>query len=194
MQYFTFGNDKEIVFCPTRLKQGCKSVRIIDIKQHIRKQFNSNIVIVNLGNRCKISLHFKGSILDSFSGSLHCFRMRSKALIQAYDIQDLAYQAIMQFKADRMNSKGELVLGKFDAMKLTQLVKSWEIAQERVRINRNKPLPGSLRPESNLKRVRVKPANNIIDVVYPAHNPQAMVLHESPQEPGSPAPAPEPKP
>lgn len=120
--------------------------------------------------------------------------MRSKALIQAYDIQDLAYQAIMQFKADRMNSKGELVLGKFDAMKLTQLVKSWEIAQERVRINRNKPLPGSLRPESNLKRVRVKPANNIIDVVYPAHNPQAMVLHEAPQEPGSPAPAPEPKP
>lgn len=93
--------------------------------------------------------------------------MVSKGLTQAYEVQDLAYQAIMQFKKDRTNSSGELVLGKFDSMKLAQLVKSWEIAQERVRINRNKPLPGSLRPDTQLKRVRVRRPANVIDVTYP---------------------------
>lgn len=47
-----------------------------------------------------------------------------------------------------------------DATAVAQLVRAWESAQERVRINRGRPLPGTLRPtaaKSKLKTGRKEP-------------------------------------
>jgi hypothetical protein len=44
---------------------------------------------------------------------------------------------------------GKLVVTREDASAICSLVKSWELAQERIRIHRNKPLPGVRRQEKS---------------------------------------------
>ena len=75
----------------------------------------------------------------------------SKGLLQAYDVQNFAHAAIMSFKRQVTKEDGSVVLGEYGAQVLLQLVKAWETAQDRVRIHRNKPLPGSLKPEPKRK-------------------------------------------
>lgn len=73
----------------------------------------------------------------------------SKGLKQAYDLQDFTYEAALALR-DRLRAKGErgkLYVGREDAQAVGSLVKAWESCQERIRIHRNKPMPGVLRPD-----------------------------------------------
>src|SRR5688572_12555461 len=76
----------------------------------------------------------------------------SKALTQAYIVQDIAFNAIRTFNEERKTESGKLPLGEKDAQSLGTLVKAWSEAQDRVRIHRNKPLPGVLKHESRPRK------------------------------------------
>ncbi len=69
----------------------------------------------------------------------------SKGLTQAYQLQDFTFNATQALK-ESLLVNGKLVVTRDDAHAIGQLVRAWEIAQERVRIHRGKPLPGSKRP------------------------------------------------
>lgn len=75
---------------------------------------------------------------------------KTKQLKMAYDIQDLTFAALKSFEESR-TKEGKLKLGQGDGKTLQALVNAFVSAQERVRICRNKPLPGSLRPEKKVK-------------------------------------------
>lgn len=73
---------------------------------------------------------------------LLCAVKISKGLKQAYELQDLMYHTALALKESLLKD-GKLVIAREDAHAFSQLIRSWEIAQERIRIHRNKPLPGS---------------------------------------------------
>lgn len=75
----------------------------------------------------------------------------SKGLKQAYDVQDFAYAALMALRGT-LSKDGSLAITRDDATAIGQLVCSWEAAQERIRIHRGKPLPGSLKPVSKARK------------------------------------------
>jgi len=84
--------------------------------------------------------------------------MLSKGLIQAYEMQDFAFAAAMRLKeqlSNHDNPKQLTNVSKEDAQSIATLVKAWETAQERIRIHKGKPLPGSLVHEK-IKRVSAK--------------------------------------
>ena len=70
----------------------------------------------------------------------------SRGLRQAYDIQDLAYSAMMDLKQglEAGGSDTDQKLERANAISI--LTRSWATAQERIRIHKGKPLPGSRRP------------------------------------------------
>jgi hypothetical protein len=75
----------------------------------------------------------------------------SKALTQAYQLQDLAFQeasALRQLGA----TIAEPELRARVAASFSQVVRSWETCVERSRIIRGRPLPGSLRPDRKPSR------------------------------------------
>jgi len=79
----------------------------------------------------------------------------SNGLKQAYDLQDLAYNAAMVLKENNVDpTTGRLSMDCKTAVAVQKLIGAWELAQERIRIHRNKPLPGSLRPVSGQRRGR----------------------------------------
>lgn len=69
----------------------------------------------------------------------------SKGLKQAYDLQDFTYSAVMALK-DSLCQDDKLKVTREDATAIGHLVRAWDSCQERVRIHRNKPLPGSFKP------------------------------------------------
>ncbi len=69
----------------------------------------------------------------------------SKGLKQAYDLQDLAFELAMKSKLGMTDEELD------QARTVAQLIRAWSEAQERVRIHRGKPLPGTLRPVSKPK-------------------------------------------
>ena len=78
----------------------------------------------------------------------------SKGLKQAYDLQDFTYEAALALRASLLEKslrqgtqKGKMYVSREDAAAIGSLVKAWESCQERIRIHRNKPMPGVLRPE-----------------------------------------------
>ena len=70
----------------------------------------------------------------------------SKGLKQAYDLQDFTFSALVALR-DSLSQEGKLKVSREDATAIGNLIRAWEACQERVRIHRGKPLPGSLRPE-----------------------------------------------
>jgi hypothetical protein len=62
---------------------------------------------------------------------------------QSYQVQELTFDCLMAMKS-ALTANGELKVTREDAAAVAQLVRAWESAQERVRINRGKPLPGTL--------------------------------------------------
>ena len=70
----------------------------------------------------------------------------SKGLKQAYALQDFTYEAAVALR-DSLRKRGKLLISREDASAIGSLVKAWESCQERIRIHRNKPLPGVLRPQ-----------------------------------------------
>ncbi len=73
-------------------------------------------------------------------------------LKQAIELQNLAFLAAMSIRRG-LSPEGKI--SREDALALTNLVRAWESCQERIRIHRNKPLPGSCRHVAE----RVKPVN-----------------------------------
>lgn len=66
-------------------------------------------------------------------------------LTQAYILRNLTQQEAVALK-DAPMSEDETRSARANA--LASLVRAWDIASERIRIIRGRPLPGSLRPES----------------------------------------------
>jgi hypothetical protein len=75
----------------------------------------------------------------------------SKGLQQAYDLQEFTFGAVLAFK-ESLSRDGKLKVSREDATAIGNLVRAWESCQERVRIHRGKPLPGSLKPEPKPKK------------------------------------------
>ena len=94
---------------------------------------------------------------------------KSKGLSQAYDLQDFAYSALMSLREKLRSPTGSLDITRDDAQAIAQLIKSWETAQDRIRIHRGKPLPGSLRPE---KKSKAKPSALAVIEPMPDHAPE----------------------
>ena len=65
--------------------------------------------------------------------------------------------------------KGELKLSREDAQAVSSLVRAWESAQERVRINRGKPLPGTLRPKVKKSKTKRLPDPVFVEVEDAPH-------------------------
>lgn len=100
----------------------------------------------------------------------------SKGLKQAYDMQDLAYEAAMALRSTLTLKDQALSLKPMDketAQMLGTLGKLWVDAQERIRIHRGKPLPGSLTHEK-VKQPRARRATSLEDV---------MLRYQLPAEP-----------
>jgi hypothetical protein len=88
----------------------------------------------------------------------HACRGCRKELLQALELQDLAYEAAKAMCSGP--SLGEK-LPREDAMALASLLKGWDAITNRVRILRGKPLPGSKRPAPDQAQAarRVPPRN-----------------------------------
>src|SRR5947207_1857389 len=78
----------------------------------------------------------------------------SKGLTQAYQLQDLVFDAAISLRNSLAREGGLLKIAREDASAIAALVKAWDSCQERIRIHRNKPLPGSFRPKPEKKRPR----------------------------------------
>ena len=78
----------------------------------------------------------------------------SKGLTQAYELRDLTHRLAKEIGSTVPENNEERTSF---AREVTGLVRAWDTADNRVRIHRNKPLPGSLRPVAKVKR-SVKPS------------------------------------
>ena len=77
---------------------------------------------------------------------------KSKGLIQAYQMQDFAFNAAMAIR-EQLTSNGKLLAPDKDAAAtIGTLGRLWSDAQDRIRIHRGKPLPGVLKPEPKRKQ------------------------------------------
>jgi len=96
----------------------------------------------------------------------------SRGLTQAYELQNFTFDAAMALKAS-LTQNGKLTLTRDDATAIQRLVSAWEACQERVRIHRGKPLPGSLKPESKSERDRLRRSRQprvYTDLIPESHN------------------------
>src|SRR5262245_43912530 len=82
------------------------------------------------------------SLVLNSSPVLLCAVKISKGLKQAYELQDFTHQTALALR-ESLVKDGKLVIGREDAAAICSLVRAWEACQERIRIHRNKPLPGS---------------------------------------------------
>jgi hypothetical protein len=123
------------------------------------------------------------SLLPSLSASLEpvsCPAMVramkvSKGLKQAYDLQDVLYLAAMSRKEQCVKEDGKLVVDNQTALSLARLATAWEVATDRVRILRGRPLPGSLKPEKTKPRrqpVSSEPSEEPWDGTRATHSPR----------------------
>jgi hypothetical protein len=72
---------------------------------------------------------------------------------QSYMVQGFAFDCLMALKT-ALTRNGAMKLTREDATAVAHLVRAWESAQERVRIQRGRPLPGTLRPKAKVKVYR----------------------------------------
>lgn len=71
---------------------------------------------------------------------------RRTSLSQAIAMQQATYECTIVLQGDLKETEDKLLRSRI-ASGLAQLTKSWELLEDRKRILRGKPLPGSLRPE-----------------------------------------------
>ncbi len=72
-------------------------------------------------------------------------------LYEATELKRLAFETAMEMK-EQFGSDDESEKSRARAQAITGLVKSWSETVNVIRIERGKPLPGSLRPESKPKK------------------------------------------
>jgi hypothetical protein len=88
-------------------------------------------------------------------------------LRQAVDLKDLAYATALKMQG-QFNDDDSADRARAHAMAITQLTKSWSEAVNVIRIERGKPLPGSLRPEGKPKNKATKAQVTLLDQDQPA--------------------------
>jgi hypothetical protein len=76
---------------------------------------------------------------------------RHVGLTQAYELRDTASEQANQVRDCQCTSLEEMAVR---AQALRNLASVWEVASERIRIIKGKPMPGSLRPVAKPKKVR----------------------------------------
>lgn len=89
--------------------------------------------------------------------------MLSKGLIQAYQIQDAAHALAMRIQ-EQLKQVDQVDRDSIAMFGIAE--KAWSDAQERIRIHRGKPLPGSLTHEK--RGVKRKSAGPLLAMPAPA--------------------------
>ena len=75
-------------------------------------------------------------------------------LTQAYELRDLASEHAYELR----DCEAVTVQDKASrAQALRNLASVWEVASERIRIIKGKPMPGSLRPMAKVKKIKATP-------------------------------------
>lgn len=87
---------------------------------------------------------------------------KSRGLGQAYALREFAWEGMTALKlALTDKTSGKVVIARSDARDIVSaicgMMKSWELADDRIRIHRGKPLPGSLRPAPKASKQKRKP-------------------------------------
>lgn len=118
-------------------------------------------------------------------------RLKRVGLAQAYELREIAAHMAFALRDDIKSSDGKLTVrrdefGKpVDAAALAQLIRAWAEADERARIARGRPLPGSLRPERKPKVKKRAPV--IAPVVAEEQRTRAQSLEfTQPSQPAQP--------
>ena len=107
----------------------------------------------------------------------------SKGLKQAYDVQDAAMQAINAFLARNPTWDSK------DCNCWSRLVSCWETAQERVRVQRGKPLPGSLSHEkvrAQRKQRSIGRTSMFADATLANDMAANLTMHDASTQPAQP--------
>lgn len=73
---------------------------------------------------------------------------KSRGLLQAYELRELAHTMAMKLGQSLDDEEDKTTC----AREVSALIRAWSEADDHVRIHRNKPLPGSLRPVAKVKR------------------------------------------
>jgi hypothetical protein len=111
----------------------------------------------------------------------------SNGLRQAYEVQDIAYDAIQALRETLKGDDGKMKVTRDDAQAIRNLATVWREAQERIAFHRRVPSPGSLRPVASRKaRKRDASGDPFVSTIAPA--PLASPVVYPPPGPGS-APA-----
>jgi hypothetical protein len=84
--------------------------------------------------------------MDNKSGKLK----RTSGRAQAYQLRELAFNLALRIGTGKAADSEKKA-----ARDVTGLIRAWSEADDRVRIHRNKPLPGSLRPKEKPKTKRL---------------------------------------
>lgn len=103
----------------------------------------------------------------------------SKGLKQAYDLQDFTYEAALALRASLLEKSslrqgtqnGKMHVSREDAAAIGSLVKAWESCQERIRIHRNKPMPGVLRPVAKNRGKATRTTKTLVDGLSASNAP-----------------------
>ena len=69
--------------------------------------------------------------------------------------EGLLCAAALALRDSLRKKRGKLMITREDASAIGSLIKAWESCQERIRIHRNKPMPGVLRAEPKPRRKRL---------------------------------------
>lgn len=101
--------------------------------------------------------------MDSKSGKLK----RTSGRAQAYELRQLAFNLALRLGTGKA-TEGE----KKAARDVTGLIRAWSEVDNSVRIHRNKPLPGSFRPEKPRKQARRSPVGPLSETPKPVATPQ----------------------
>ena len=92
----------------------------------------------------------------------------SVGLTQAYKLRQFAFETADELSKTKASTLEESVAR---AQGLSQSIKSWQIATDRVRIMRGRPLPGSLRPKAKAAAGRVRRTATLGDCIIDDADP-----------------------
>jgi hypothetical protein len=89
---------------------------------------------------------------------------RSKALTQLHQMQDVAHSTLQTLSNDLTETKDKALRAKL-ALGIASLCKAFDTLEDRKRILHGKPMPGSLRPDAEPKKMRRAYRNAPVEIV-----------------------------
>ena len=102
---------------------------------------------------------------------------RNAGMMQAYALRQLAFDLARQIGGAKPCDVSEELRAQANAT--TQLIRAWAEADERARIARGRPLPGSLRPERKLAKRKPRASGPVAPPISPVREPTHA--HEGPK-------------